>query len=153
LAILVSSLSLPPPTGRYNVGSKAYVLPHLTVDDPVAPNGTTTSILVNIYYPTHDTAPSQKYLWPGLAAAAETIYSLPPGAVGNTTTKITYNATPLLLSECSDLNLPTLLFGPAAVGPPSQAFFGIISELARKVYAVVTVDHPYEQPYLEYPDG
>jgi hypothetical protein len=151
-AAIAAGLSLPPPTGTYNVGSRAYVLDHLTVNDPVAPSGTATSILVNIYYPTRNTAPSQRYLWAGLTAAYENYYALPSGAF-NITANIAYNATPLAASECDDLKLPTLFFGPAAVGPPSQVFFGLISDLVSKGYAVIAVDHPWEPPYLEYPDG
>ena len=150
--LVAAGLSLPPPTGPYNVGSKPYVLDHLTVNDPVAPNGTATSILVNIYYPTRDTAPSQEYLWAGLTGAYETYYAIPAGTF-NITANIAYDAAPLSVPECEALKLPTLFFGPAAIGPPSQVFFGLISELVSKGYVVVTVDHPWEPPYLEYPDG
>ncbi|KAF1851617.1 uncharacterized protein K460DRAFT_413159 [Cucurbitaria berberidis CBS 394.84] len=150
---LVTGISLPPPTGPYNVGSKPYVLNHTTLNDPIAPNNISTSILVNVYYPTHDSAPLQKYIWRGLAATYETYYKLPPGTFGNTTANIAYNATPLKHAECVKLKLPTLLFGPPFAGPASQMFFALISEVVSRGYTVVSVDHPYEQPYLQYPDG
>ncbi|KAH7084245.1 hypothetical protein FB567DRAFT_593718 [Paraphoma chrysanthemicola] len=145
----VLGLSLPPPTGPYNVGSKPYVLNHTTFNDPIAPNNISTSILVNVYYPTHDPAPSQKYIWPGLAAAYETYYRLTPSTFGNITAKIAYNARPLKHTP----SLPTLLFFPPFAGPPSQMFLGLISELVSQGYTVISNDHPYEQPYLQYPDG
>jgi hypothetical protein len=152
LMALAAGLNLPPPTGPYNVGSKAHVLNKLTASDPVAPNGTANSVLVNVYYPTRDAAPSQRYLWTGLTGAYESYYNLTPGTF-NLTANIAYDAAPISASECEDSKLPTLLFGPAAVGPPSVVFFGLISDLVSKGYAVVTVDHPWEPPYLEYPDG
>ncbi|KAF2025667.1 hypothetical protein EK21DRAFT_116598 [Setomelanomma holmii] len=146
---IATGLSLPPPTGPYNVGSKPYVLNHTTLDDPIAPNNISTSILVNVYHPTHESAPSQKYVWPGLAAAYETYYGLPLGTFGKTTVDIAPNAPPL----AHVLGLPTLLFFPPFAGPPSQLFYGLISELVSHGYTVISNDHPYEQPYLQYPNG
>jgi hypothetical protein len=146
---LVFSLGLPPPTGSYNVGSKPYVLNHTTINDPIAPNNISTSILVNVYYPTHDSASSQKYVWPGLAAAYETYYGIPVGSFGNTTASIAFNAHPLEHAS----SLPTLLFFPPFAGPPSQMFYGLISEMVSRGYTVISNDHPYEQPYLQYPNG
>ncbi|KAF2652101.1 hypothetical protein K491DRAFT_695837 [Lophiostoma macrostomum CBS 122681] len=147
--ILVAGLEIPPPTGPYHVGSKPYVLNHTTINDPIAPNNISTSILVNVYYPTHDSDSSQRYVWPGLAAAYETYYGIPPGSFGNTTASIAFDANPL----SHTLPLPTLLFFSPFAGPPSQMFHGLISELVSRGYTVISNDHPYEQPYLQYPNG
>ncbi|KAF1970195.1 hypothetical protein BU23DRAFT_370470, partial [Bimuria novae-zelandiae CBS 107.79] len=144
---------LPPPTGPYNVGLKPYVLDHATPNDPVAPTNASRSILVNVYYPTHNRAVSQRYLWEGLTAIYDAYYRLPVGSFNNITAKLNYNAKPLSAKESGRLRLPTLLFGPAMAGPPSQLYTGLISELASRGFPVVTVDHPWEAPYLEYPDG
>ncbi|KAL1602405.1 hypothetical protein SLS60_005821 [Paraconiothyrium brasiliense] len=151
--VLVSGLSLPPPTGPYNVGTKPYVLKHTTVNDPVAPENVSLSLLVNLYYPTHDDAPSQKYIWDGLSATYDTYYGLPNGTFGNITANLALNAKPLSRKEHDNLYLPTLLFGPAFAGPPSRFFTGLISEVTSRGYSVVTVDHPWEAPYIEYPNG
>ncbi|KAJ4289638.1 hypothetical protein N0V90_010967 [Kalmusia sp. IMI 367209] len=153
LIVGATGLSLPPPTGPYNVGTKAYVLQHTTLNDPVAPNNISKSILVNIYYPTHDSAPSQKYLWEGLTATYDAYYGLPNGTFNNISASLAYNAKPLTRKEHERLHLPTLIFGPAMAGPPTQLFTGLISEMASRGYPVVTVDHPWEAPYLEYPNG
>ncbi|CAI6340255.1 unnamed protein product [Periconia digitata] len=144
---LSQGLSLPPPRGPYNVGSKELGLHHTTLNDPSAPNNIGDSLLVTIYYPTRDAAPLQKYMWDGLAAYYEDLYQIAPGSFGNTTANIAYNATP---EACG---LPTLLFGPAGAGPPSQLFFGLIADSVSMGHAVVTVDHPYEQPYVRFPNG
>ncbi|KAF2443362.1 hypothetical protein P171DRAFT_432635 [Karstenula rhodostoma CBS 690.94] len=150
---LVSGLSLPPPTGPYNVGTKPYVLKHTTLNDPVAPEGVSKSLLVNVYYPTHDEAPAQKYIWDGLSAAYDVYYGVPNGTFSNITANLALNGKPLSRKEHDKLRLPTLLFGPAMAGPPSRFFTGLVSEMASRGYPVVTVDHPWEAPYIEYPNG
>ncbi|KNG45404.1 glycoside hydrolase family 31 protein [Stemphylium lycopersici] len=144
---------LPPPTGFFNVGSKAYVLRKLTLDDPVAPNGFGASVLLNIYYPTEQKAPPSKYIWAGLSNLYDTHYHLGNGTFHNITARTSYNAEPLPLKEWKKLDLPTLIFSPPFAGPPSQVFHGLISNLVSHGYSVVTMDHPYEQPYLQLPDG
>jgi hypothetical protein len=147
------SFVLPPPTGLFSVGSKAHVLPKITFDDPVAPNGTGTSILLNIFYPTKQKASPSKYIWSGLSSLYDTYFGLPNGSFRNVTARTAYEAEPLLLKEWKGLNLPTLIFSPPFAGPPSQVFHALISDLVSHGYSVVTMDHPYEQPYLQLPDG
>jgi hypothetical protein len=151
--VAASSLHLPPPTGPYNVGTKPFVLKHTTLNDPVAPTNVSKSILINVYYPTRDNAPPQQYLWPGLTDVYDAYYSLPNGTFNNITANLAYDAKPLTKKENNKLRLPTLLFGPAQGGPPSQMYAGIILEMVSKGFPVVTVDHPWEPPYMEYPDG
>ena len=151
--VAVASLQLPPPTGPYNVGTKPYVLKHTTLNDPVAPKNISKSILVNVYYPTRDEAPPQRYLWPGLTDIYDAYYGLPNGTFNIITANLAYNAKPLTKKEHDKLRLPTLLFGPAQAGPPSRFYAGIILEMVSKGFPVVTVDHPWEPPYMEYPDG
>jgi len=152
-ASAASVVSLPPPTGPFNVGTKSYVLKHTTYNDHVSPTNVTRSILVNIYYPTHEQAPLQKYVWEGLSATYDSYYGLPRGTFSNITANIAFNGKPLSNKEQENLKLPTLFFGPAMAGPPTQLFTGLIAEMASRGYPVVAIDHPYEQPYIEYPNG
>lgn len=147
----VSGLSLPPTTGPYGVGSKAWVLEKITENDPVASNGVGTSLILNVYYPTQNKALPHPYLWDGLATYYEDYYNVTSGAFGNTLARI-LDAAPVSL-DCYDLALPTLLWGPPFTGPPSQMFSSLFSDLVSKGYTIVTVDHPGEQPYLQFPNG
>jgi hypothetical protein len=151
--VLVSGLNLPPPTGPYNVGTKPFILKHTTLNDPVAPENVSNSLLINVYYPTYDKAPAQRYVWEGLSEAYDVVYGLPNGTFSNITANLASNAKPLSRKELEKLHLPTLLFGPAMAGPPSRFFTGLISQMASRGYPVVTVDHPWEAPYIEYPNG
>lgn len=153
LFVGVFGLQLPPPTGPYNVGTTPYVLKHTTVNDPVAPSNISDSILLNIYYPTHDHFSPQKYLWGGLTALYDAYFGLPNGTFNDITADLAYNARPISVKEHINLRLPTLIFGPAMGGPPSQLYTGLILELVSRGFPVVTVDHPWEAPYIEYPNG
>ncbi|KAL5390307.1 hypothetical protein DPSP01_001879 [Paraphaeosphaeria sporulosa] len=151
--VRVSGLSLPPPTGPYNVGTKPYVLRHTTTNDTVAPEGVSKSVLVNVYYPTHDEAPAQKYIWDELGTAYDVYFGVAHGTFSNITATLAMNGKPLSRREHDKLRLPTLFFGPAMAGPPTRFFTGLISEMASRGYPVVTVDHPWEAPYIQYPNG
>ncbi len=60
--VTVGSLTLPPPTGPYNVGQKPYVFEHISYNDPFWPNNISTSLLLNLYYPTETIAPPVYYI-------------------------------------------------------------------------------------------
>lgn len=150
---LCHSFVLPPPTGSFSVGSKAFVFPKITIDDPVAPNGTGTFILLNVYYPTEQKASPTKYVWSKLSNLYDTFYKLPNGTFGNITAPVSYNAKPLPLKNWNKLQLPTLIFNPGFAGPPSRLFHALLSDLASHGYSVVALDHPHEAPYIQLPDG
>ncbi|KAJ4299735.1 hypothetical protein N0V90_004981 [Kalmusia sp. IMI 367209] len=147
----IYSLSLPPTNGPYSVGSKPLLLEKTTQDDPVSPNGTGTSLILNVYYPTLANVSLRPYLWEGLATYYEEYYSVPSGAFRDVTARVAHAAPPLL--DCAELALPTLIWGAPFAGPPSQMFFNLFSQLVSTGYTIVTIDHPGEQPYLQYPNG
>jgi hypothetical protein len=149
----VGSLTLPPPTGPYSVGQKPYMFDHISTNDPFWPNNVSTSLLVNLYYPTFDTATSVYYVWEGFSKAYDEYFGVPAGSFRNITADLAFDAKPLPDYECQKLQFPMLMFGPPGGGPSSRMFTGLLSELASHGYVVLTVDHPYEQPYLEYPNG
>src|SRR5690242_6497089 len=153
ITVLCDSFVLPPPTGIFNVGSEAFVLPKLTTDDPVAPNGTGTFILLNVYYPTEQKASPSKYIWSNLSNLYDNLYGLPNGTFRNTTALVSYKAKPLPLRTWKKLQLPTLIFNPGFAGPPSRLFHALLSDLASHGYSVLALDHPHEAPYIQLPDG
>jgi hypothetical protein len=149
----LGSLTLPPPTGPYKVAQKPYVFDHISTNDPFWPNNVSTSVLVNFYYPTFSTPTPVYYIWEGFSKTYDDYFGVPAGSFRNMTADLAFDAPPLPDDECRKLRLPTLMFGPPGGGPSTRMFTGLLSELASHGYVVVTVDHPYEQPYLEYPDG
>jgi pimeloyl-ACP methyl ester carboxylesterase len=149
----VNATSLPPPSGPFTAGIRTSILAHTTPNDPVNPTGTGTSLLLTIYYPSFSAPKLQRYVARGLAEVYESYYSLPDGALYNISATYARNGGFLPIHVANDLGLPTLLFGPAAAGPPSQMFNALLTDLASHGYTVIAVDHPYEQPFLELPDG
>ncbi|KAI0453233.1 hypothetical protein F5B21DRAFT_288738 [Xylaria acuta] len=140
-----------PPTGRYSVGMKRIEIPYVTTDDPIAPNNITTAFLATVYYPTpeHFTGHPVPYLDAALAALFENAYNVTTGSFANLRTdSIIQNAAFL-----NGTGYPTVLFGPAGVGPPVAMFSILLSDLASHGYTVIGADHPYEQPFIRWPNG
>ncbi|KAJ8122644.1 hypothetical protein ONZ43_g1211 [Nemania bipapillata] len=146
-----SSAIIPPPTGKYNVSRKKVEIPYVNTGDPIAPNNVTTAFLATVYYPTSEafTGPPVPYLDPALAALFEGAYNVTPGSFANLTTDAIVWDAPLL----GGIAYPTLLFGPAGIGPPVEMFSILLSDLASYGYTVIGADHPYEQPFIRWPNG
>ncbi|KAF2490513.1 hypothetical protein BU16DRAFT_585720 [Lophium mytilinum] len=149
----ISATSIPPPTGRYQVGSSKHVFEHITQDDPVAPNKIGTSLLITLFYPTKSVPNGpQPYIDNTTASVFESAWNYTAGTIQHVTSSVQQNA-PFLQGHNDESSYPTLLFGPGGGGPPSIMYTALLSELASHGYTIAAVDHPYEQPYLQYPDG
>ncbi|KAI2607176.1 uncharacterized protein GGS25DRAFT_532405 [Hypoxylon fragiforme] len=150
--------SLPPPTGPYNVGVRKYTIEHLNTHDPVAPNNVSTAFLATIFYPTlqKHQGPLLPYLNPETAASFEQSWNYTNGTLASITSTLQPNASildPKELAGKASQSLPTILFGPGGGGPPVEASTILLSELASHGYAVIGLDHPFEQPFIRYPNG
>ncbi|KAI1073798.1 Alpha/Beta hydrolase protein [Whalleya microplaca] len=150
-ACLVSGISIPPPTGPYNVGIKKHAIPYLNREDPVAPGSTSTSFLATIYYPTLEKPKNsqKRYLDPVTASLYEGVLNIISGTLSSLTSDLVEEA-PGLGNRSP---YPTLIFGPGAGGPPTECYAILSAELASHGYIVIGLDHPYEQPFVRYPNG
>ncbi|KAI0406877.1 hypothetical protein F4802DRAFT_80220 [Xylaria palmicola] len=147
-ACLAQTISLPPPTGKYHVGVSKHTIEHYNPHDPLAPDNISTAFLATIYYPTLQApGPPEPYLEPELAARVETQLNYTAGVLSTFTSTIQQNA-PFLKSA-----FPTLLFGPGGGGPSVAGNTILISELVSHGYTVVGLDHPFEQPFIRFPNG
>ncbi|KAF2107834.1 hypothetical protein BDV96DRAFT_588250 [Lophiotrema nucula] len=146
-----NAFSIPKPTGPFAVGIKSYTFKHLTLNDTFSPNRTGTELLLDIYHPTHEHARLQRYVPQELAGLYESYFNVSTGAFGNTTAYIAHNAP--FVSKRNFSKLPTLVFSPPLTGPTTQMFNYLLSNLASDGYTIITIDHPYEQPYVQFPDG
>ncbi|KAI1123821.1 hypothetical protein F5Y10DRAFT_250959 [Nemania abortiva] len=153
-ACLVQAVALPPPTGKYNVGVSKHTIEHYNPLDPLAPNHVSTAFIATIYYPTlqKPTGPPQPYLEPELARIMEQQWNYSQGFLSTLTSTLQTDA-PFLEGRVGESEFPTLLFGPGGGGPPVQGNTILISELVSYGYTVVGLDHPFEQPYIQYPNG
>ncbi|KAI0870713.1 hypothetical protein GGS24DRAFT_97042 [Hypoxylon argillaceum] len=153
-ACLTQAVAIPPPTGKYNVGVSKHTIEHYNPLDLLAPNHVSTAFLATIYYPTLQApaGPPQPYLEPELAALLETQLNYPPGFLSTLTSTLQPDA-PFLAGAAGESEFPTLLFGPGGGGPPVPGNTILISELVSHGYTVIGLDHPFEQTYIQFPNG
>ncbi|KAI0004381.1 hypothetical protein F4779DRAFT_73697 [Xylariaceae sp. FL0662B] len=152
LAPLVFGTSIPPSKGPYHVGVKKHAIPHLNRKDPVAPGNASTSFLATIYYPTLEKPKENKteYLDPVTASLYAEVYNITPVTLSSLTSSLARDARGLVGGKRP---YPTLVFGPGLGGPPTECYTILSSELASYGYVVIGLDHPYEQPFVRYPNG
>lgn len=145
---------LPTPTGKYHVGYSKHTIEHYNSHDLLAPNNISTAFLATIYYPTlqKPVHKPQPYLEPELAAIMETQWNNSSGFLETFTSALQEDA-PFLPGRIGESRFPTLLFGPGGGGPPVVGNTILISELVSHGYTVLGLDHPFEQPFIRYPNG
>ncbi|KAI0813833.1 hypothetical protein GGR55DRAFT_547107 [Xylaria sp. FL0064] len=148
------AVSLPKPSGKYNVGISKHTIEHYNPHDILAPNNVSTAFLATIYYPTlqEPEGDPQPYLEPELAAILESQLNYTSGFLSTITANLQHDA-PYLDGRVGKPAFPTLLFGPGGGGPPVAGNTILISELVSHGYTVVGLDHPFEQPFIRYPNG
>ncbi|KAI0520759.1 hypothetical protein F5B22DRAFT_653729 [Xylaria bambusicola] len=151
--------SLPPPTGPYNIGMSKHVIEHYNSHDLLAPNNISTGFLATIYYPTRQKPnfEPRSYIDPELVAILEPQLNHTSGFLSVTVqyyivTSLQLDA-PYLEGPIGQSAYPTLLFGPGGGGPPVEGNTILISELVSHGYTVIGLDHPFEQPFIRYPNG
>ncbi|KAI2618929.1 hypothetical protein GGR54DRAFT_605106 [Hypoxylon sp. NC1633] len=159
---IANAIALPLPTGPFGVGVRKYAIEHYNDHDPWAPNKTSTAFLATIFYPTRlkSQGTPKPYLNPETATFYEQGWGFTPGLLASLTSTVQQDApflNPKELGKGEHLkglsSLPTILFGPAGAGPPVEGNTILISELASHGYAVVGIDHPFEQPFIKFPNG
>ncbi|RWA05545.1 hypothetical protein EKO27_g9562 [Xylaria grammica] len=150
----VAATVIPPPTGPYHVGKTRQTIHHYYDHDPLAPNNVSTAFLATIFYPTTQTpkGPPQPYLWNGIAEYYENRWNYTQGFLQSLTSTVQYDA-PFLDGSVGQSPFPTIIFGPGGGGPPVDGNTILLSELASHGYTIIGVDHPWDQPYLEFPNG
>lgn len=153
---LTRAMEIPPYTGKYHVGATKQVIA-VNESDILAPGNISTSFLATLFYPTlqaPEVPGTTPYLTQVTAEQFEGYFDFPNGTLANLTDRIIWGA-PFAESFEEDEGYlsPTLLFTPGIGGPPCECYAIMLSELASRGYTVAALDHPYEQPYVLYPDG
>jgi dienelactone hydrolase len=148
-------LSLPAPTGRYQVGSIALHLVDHSRADPWQPDVPYRELMVSLYYPTRhaaDHAPTP-YMLPAAAAHFDAVdinqylgLDLPTGQTNwaATATHVAQRA------PVAGRGLPVLLYSPG-LGEPRTWDTTLVTDLASRGYLVVTIDNTYESPEVQFP--
>ncbi|GGU67074.1 hypothetical protein GCM10010211_35380 [Streptomyces albospinus] len=126
--------------------------------DPWVAGQTHRELMVSVRYPaTKDTGrfPRAPQLTAGEAAGFDALNNfaayVPKGKVAWGAT-LTHAHTGAPVARQRGLRLPVVLYSPGA-GDPRSLGSTLCDELASRGYAVVTVDHTYETPAVQFPDG
>ncbi|KAI1126899.1 hypothetical protein F5Y10DRAFT_278438 [Nemania abortiva] len=155
-AWVTHAVSIPAPSGPYHVGVMRHTIKHYNDNDVLAPNNISTAFLATIFYPTKQ-APNGKpkpYLNSETAAFYESTYNYTTGVLSSLTSTVQEDAPYLCQDDLKEVSsFPTLLYGPGGAGPPTEGSTILLSELASYGYTVVGLDHPFEQPFLRFPNG
>ncbi|KAL8345399.1 hypothetical protein RB601_005437 [Gaeumannomyces tritici] len=152
-----------PPTGPFNVGVSKHAIDFVNPGDWLAPGNVTTSFLATVYYPTleDEPVPPARYLHPGGLRALAEMLAVVAGdidheAIANlTSSHLRWGAKPApaaALLERVRRNHTTLIWSAGGRGGPAEMSTMLLSDLASRGYAVVGLDHPYEQPFVWYPN-
>ncbi|KAI1152416.1 hypothetical protein F4825DRAFT_418949 [Nemania diffusa] len=150
----VAAIALPPPTGPYHVGKTRRTIHYYNDHDPVAPNNVSTAFLMTVFYPTLQKPkdPPRPYLWNGVAEYYEDHWNYTQGYLQSLTSTVQHDA-PFLKGPVGQSPFPTLIFGPGGGGTPVDGNTILLSELASYGYTVIGLDHPWDQPYIKFPNG
>jgi hypothetical protein len=156
---MAGRLRLPPPTGRYPVGTVALHLIDRSRRNPWAASPPYRELMISIWYPARDArrCPLAPQMLPGAAAHYGSPdgygwvgYHVPPGKV-NWAATLTGGHVGAPLAR-HGRPLPVVLYSPPGDEPRSWETT-LVQDLASRGYIVVTIDPTYEASEVEFPGG
>jgi dienelactone hydrolase len=154
--ILPAVPTMPPPDGRYAVGTQIYRWTDAARDEPhtVDPSDR-RSVIAQAWYPA---ARSEHPGGAGRLAYIDGLDHMPrqvsvmPGFMLHRYGQIDTHAEALAPLALSDRPWPVVILSPG-YGAPRAAYTGLATRLASRGFVVVALDHPYESGVTELPDG
>lgn len=150
---------LPKPPGHYEVGHGTQRLVDSSRTDPFAPTRQPREVMCSIYYPVdpgNSCEPKQtvEYLPPltaGFESKAFEPFGLPNGSLQQLGMQYCRTKAPLTKPDRSR-HSPVVLFSPGL--GTSRLLYGVLAQwVASSGYIVVSIDHPYDADFVEFPDG
>jgi dienelactone hydrolase len=152
VAISVSAVVIPSPPGQYDLFYNTAKMIDKTRVDPFDPQHGSRAVMTSIFAPTHCKADLVKinYLPPATAEYYSDLYST-MGLPNGTIQSISFQACPEPPSG-RHLQFPVVIFSPA-LGTTRLFYNAIAQAVASAGYIVVSIDHPYDTEFLEFPNG
>ncbi|MFJ2767715.1 alpha/beta hydrolase family protein [Streptomyces sp. NPDC087300] len=147
---------LPAPTGPYGIGTVSARLVDRSRHDPWVPAQPYRELMVSVWYPAApgagDGRPRARYMAPGAAAPwdASAPHGIPKGALDFAATRT--HAREGAPADTRGGRRPVLVYA-AGAGDPRTWGTALVEEMAGRGYVVVTLDHTYESPAVQFPDG
>ncbi len=152
-------LTLPVPTGRYQVGTVPVELIDRARANPWAASPPYRELMASIWYPALDARryPVAPQMLPGAAAhfgsadgLAAQSYKVPAGSVDWAATLTSgHEGAPVARHRDP---FPVVVYSPG-LGDPRSWETTLVQDLASRGYIVVTIDHTYETSEVEFPGG
>ncbi|GAB3974313.1 lipase [Plantactinospora veratri] len=147
--------TLPVPSGRQQIGTVPLHLVDRSRPDPWVSSVPYRELMVSVWYPASATGrPIAPYMSPGAAERFDAVtapgHGVPPGRLD--WAAIRTHAREGAPADPHGGRRPVVLYSPGS-GDPRTWGTVLVEELASRGYVVVTVDHTYESPGVEFPDG
>ncbi|MGM9463398.1 alpha/beta hydrolase family protein [Streptomyces murinus] len=152
--------ALPSPTGPYPVGETTLHLVDRTRPDPWQSDRIHRELMVGVFYPATRTAhrPPAPYMLPAAATHFDRVTANDYLQLGTPTGRADWAGVVTRVTRDAPVapgrrgRLPVPLYSPG-LGEPRTWDTTLAADLASRGYAVVTVDHTYESPEVQFPDG
>ncbi|MGW2226402.1 alpha/beta hydrolase family protein [Streptomyces formicae] len=147
---------LPAPTGPYGIGTVSARLVDRSRHDPWVPARPYRELMVSVWYPaapgSGDDRDRAHYMAPGAATRWDAMspHGIPKGAFDFAATRT--HAREGVPADARGGRRPVLVYA-AGAGDPRTWGTSLVEEMASRGYVVVTVDHTYESPAVQFPDG
>lgn len=140
---------------KYSVAITTFLLNDASRIDPFAKDNRTRSIMASAYSPVADchSKTSQLYMPPATALFQDQkfgAYGLPNGTFASLQLETCADA--IQAQSCDPHACPLVLFSPA-LGTSRFLYSNMLQSIAAAGYHVVSVDHPYDADFVEFPDG
>ncbi|MER8185814.1 Tat pathway signal protein [Kitasatospora sp. NPDC094015] len=152
-------LTLPAPTGPYQVGVSALHLVDPGRADPWQPDHGRRELMVSVFYPAAGAGgrPQAPYMLPAAAAHFDAVTADDYLQLGVPAGRADWAATRTHVRQDAPVapergGRPVLIYSPG-LGEPRTWGTTLVADLASRGYVVVTVDHTYEAPEVQFPDG
>ncbi|MFK8848348.1 alpha/beta hydrolase family protein [Streptomyces sp. Ac-502] len=150
-------MTLPAPAGPYGVGIASLRLVDGGRRDPWVAEQAQRELMVSVRYPARAVGghPRAPQMLPGEAAAFEAWSNfsadIPKGTADWAATR-THAHLDAPVAPHGGRGFPVVLYSPGAADPRSLGSM-LCDELASRGYVVVSIDHTYEAPGVQFPDG
>ncbi|KAF6813084.1 paf acetylhydrolase family protein [Colletotrichum sojae] len=154
-AVLVS-----PPTGPYAVSMSVQALTDTSQTDPYAPGNASHArrVMISTFLPVDAPCSARErvaYMTPLVANAYDQLAAavgLPNDTFSSLEMEFCKTKTRVCARRNRSSKFPLVLFSPGW-GNPRLLYGAMAREVASLGFAVVTIDHPYDPSYVEFPDG
>ncbi|MCX4669692.1 hydrolase [Streptomyces sp. NBC_01381] len=147
---------LPAPTGPHEIGTFSTRLVDRSRHDPWVPSQRYRELMVSVWYPAARTSDGDHrlapYMAPGAAERWDSMspHGIPKGAIDFAAMRT--HARERAPVDMSGGRRPVVIYASGANDPRTWGT-SAVEELASRGYVVLTIDHTYEAPLVQFPDG